>query len=330
MHRGGSSCEADVRLAAFRFRFRVRPDLWGGRVVTVGLLVGVIVPVAVIVMMTAVGLNLSLLSVSSVFRHPRSLVLMTLAQLVLLPVVALTLIALLAPPPLVALAVFAVAISPGGALSNGLTLLVGGNLALSVMMTIATTLLVALTAPAAAGLATASGLLALEGAHRLSAMTISYDLVRVALLPICLGLLCARFLPALAARIRPAFDKMCIAAVLTVIVCSAIVSMPVMKESMPGLLAHAAALSLALTTAGAVASAVLPRENRSASVIEFGVRNLPIALLLASGASPSPEIVAFLLCYLMVNTALLAGYIVLSRGVRLRPARPAPGLGPNP
>jgi bile acid:Na+ symporter, BASS family len=298
----------------------MRPGLQSGRAMTVDLLVGVIVPVAVILMMTAVGLNLSLSSVRSVFRHPRSLVLMTLAQLVLLPVVALALIVLLTPPPLVALAIFAVAISPGGALSNGLTHLVGGNLALSVMMTIATTMLVAVTAPAAAGLATASGLLALEGLHSLSAVTIAYDLARVALLPICLGLLCTRFLPDVAARIRPAFDRLCIVAVVTVLVCSAIVSLPVMQESVAGLLAYAAALSIALLTAGALASALLPREDRSASIIEFGVRNLPIALLLASGSSPSTEIVAFLLCYLLVNTALLAGFTFLSRSVRLRPA----------
>jgi hypothetical protein len=53
-------------------------------------------------------------------------------------------------------------------------------------------------------------------------------------------------------------------------------------------------------------------------VIEFGVRNLPIALILAGGLSPSVEIVAFLLCYFFVSTTALLTLALLNRSVRHR------------
>jgi hypothetical protein len=69
---------------------------------------------------------------------------------------------------------------------------------------------------------------------------------------------------------------------------------------------------------GSVVAPALPAEDRSACVIEFGVRNLPIALILAGGASPSVEIVAFLLCYFFVSTTALLTLALLNRSVRHR------------
>jgi hypothetical protein len=121
---------------------------------TLDLLVDAIVPIAVIVLMTAVGLNLTLTSLRTILKHPRSLLLSTLFQILVLPLAALSLIFLLSPPPLIAIVMFALAISPGGALSNGFTHLAGGNLVLSVMMTIVTTRLVIFTADDVARTAT--------------------------------------------------------------------------------------------------------------------------------------------------------------------------------
>jgi BASS family bile acid:Na+ symporter len=285
---------------------------------SVALLVGVIVPVAVIIVMLAVGLNLRVAAVRESLRHPRSLVACTLLQIVLLPVATLLLIALVAPPPPMAIVMFALAISPGGGLSNVFTHLARGNLALSVMMTIATTLLVAATAPVAAGLASVSGLLPLGGVEALSPIGIAVDLLRAALLPIFLGILCAQFLPAFVERIRPAVDILCMVALVAVVTCSAIVAWPVVHRAGAEYLGYAALLSLVSLVVGSAVSSALPAEDRSACVIEFGIRNLPIALILAGGSGSSIEIVAFLLCYLFVNTTALLGLALLNRSVLRR------------
>jgi BASS family bile acid:Na+ symporter len=286
--------------------------------VSVELLVHVIVPVAVIIVMLAVGLNLRIADVRDSLRYPRSLVICTILQIVLLPAVALLLIALAAPPPLMAIAMFAVAISPGGAMSNVLTHLARGNLALSVVMTIATTLLVSATAPLMAGLASVSGASLLGGAEALSPFGIAADLVRVALIPICLGVLAAHVLPAMVERIRPAADVLCTLAVLTVVACSAVVAWPVVQHQGIALLEHAALLSVASLLVGAAVAFALPGGDRSACVIEFGVRNLPIALVLTGSAGPSTETVAFMLCYFVFGLTAVLGLSFLNRSVLRR------------
>jgi predicted Na+-dependent transporter len=140
---------------------------------------------------------------------------------------------------------------------------------------------------------------------------VALDLVRACLAPICIGLLAARFLPAFADRIRPGMDRLCVIVIATVIVCSAIVAWPVVEQSAGANLGYAAALSLTSLALGAATSAFLPARDRSACSIEFGVRNLAIALLIAGGSNPSAEIVAFLLCYLVVNTLVLVAFALL-------------------
>ena len=251
---------------------------------TVELLVGVIVPISVIIVMAAVGLNLRISDLRESLRQPRSLLICTMLQIVLLPVAALLLVALVAPPPFIGVVMFAIAISPGGALSNILTHLARGNLALSVIMTVATTLLVSVTAPVAAAFASSSGFSPLGGAEALSPGGIAIDLVRVALLPICFGVLLAWRLPAFVERIRPATDVICMLALMTVVACSAVVAWPVVHDAGGQYLGYAALLSLVSLLVGSAVASALPAEDRSACVIEFGVRNLPIALILAGGS----------------------------------------------
>jgi BASS family bile acid:Na+ symporter len=279
---------------------------------TADLLGGVIVPLGVVILMTAVGLNLKIAALRESFRRPRSLVLATVVQIVLLPVAALALVMVLAPPPLLAAAIFAVAISPGGALSKVFTHLARGNLALSVAMTVVTACTVSLTAPAAVGAATAAGLSFVKDGGTLTPVGVALDLFRACLAPICVGLILARTMPAFSDRIRPWVDILCVAVIATVIGSSAIVAWPVVAHSAGEHIGYAAALSLTSLGIGAATSAFLAPKDRSACTIEFGVRNLAIALLIAAGSRPSPEVVAFLLCYLVVNTLVLLAVAVLA------------------
>ncbi len=272
---------------------------------TVGLLVYIMVPLNVVILMTAVGLNLTVGSVRDVLKHPRSLLISTLLQFSLLPTAALGLIWLLEPPAMIALVILAIAISPGGTLSNSFTHLIGGNLALSIVMTTITTLLVSVSAPVVLAIAYTFGLLDMKVASRLDPLSVAWDLARFALLPILAGCLCAHFLPAVASRLRRAMDVLSILAIAVILVSCIVVSLPVIQKAASLTLFYAAAFSLTLFGIGAAVSRLLPREDRSACFIEFGVRNLPIALVLSSGSTPSTEIVAFLLCYFVINTAML-------------------------
>jgi bile acid:Na+ symporter, BASS family len=291
----------------------------GSARVNVELLSSGIVPVCVVIMMFGVGLNLTLASLGGILANPRSLLVGTVLQIVLLPALAIILIAVFAPAPIVALALVAVASSPGGALSNVFTRLVGGNLALSVVMTTVTTLLVSATAPAVLAVALASGVLEQGGAARLDPLQVGFDLMQLALLPIGLGLLTVQVLPRFAGGLRRAADALGVVAFATVLVATTIVSLPALQQTASGPLLYAVLFSLGSLGLGVAVSRILPPGDRSACFMEFGLRNLPVALFLAGSEAPSVDLVAFLFCYFLANsTVLLAtGFLARSRPGRV-------------
>jgi len=61
-----------------------------------------------------------------------------------------------------------------------------------------------------------------------------------------------------------------------------------------------------------------PRD-RSAVMLEFGVRNLPVALILIGGAAPDVRTAAYLLVYFAVSTTLLLAVSLFLRKATLRP-----------
>ena len=287
---------------------------------SVELLASGIVPVCVVIMMFSVGLNLTLASLGGILTNPRSLIVATILQIVLLPGLAIIVIAIFAPEPVVALALIAVAASPGGALSNVFTRLVGGNLALSVVMTTVTTLLVSATAPVVVAVALASGVLAEGGAARLDPLEVGLDLLRLALLPIGLGLLIVHVVPRVASRIRRAADGLSALAFAAVFVATSIVSVPALQQTASGPLLYAVIFSLGSLALGVAVARILPPRDRSACFMEFGLRNLPVALFLAGSGAPSVELVALLFCYFLANTAVMLGLACLARS---RPGRVA-------
>ena len=70
------------------------------------------------------------------------------AQIVLLPLVTFGLILLISPPPSIALGMIVVACCPGGSVSNLLTYLSRGDIAVSVALTATSSMLAALLTPA--------------------------------------------------------------------------------------------------------------------------------------------------------------------------------------
>jgi BASS family bile acid:Na+ symporter len=281
--------------------------------VTVDCLVSVIVPVCLVVLMFSVGLNLTLSSMRDTLRHPRSLVVVTLLQIILLPACALVVIAALGPAPVAAVAILAIAASPGGALSNAFTHMIGGNLALSVMMTTISTILVSATAPVVMAVALGAGVLEQGVGAALDPLSVAFDLLRFALLPIGFGVLVVQVFPAAAPALRRVADRLGMLAVATVLVSSALVSWPVMQQTAPSVMVYALVFSIVALAMGAAASRALPREDRSACVMGFGSRNLPVALVLASGGAPPAELVAFLLGYFLVNVSILFGATMIGR-----------------
>lgn len=98
-------------------------------------LIKVGLPIALILIMTGVGLSLAPRDFSRVFKQPKGFLVGAFAQMMLLPLVAAIIIAAFGLTGEVAIGLFILALCPGGATSNLYSFLARGDVGLSVSLT---------------------------------------------------------------------------------------------------------------------------------------------------------------------------------------------------
>ena len=174
---------------------------------------GVISPLLGVIMF-GMGLTLSPPDLKAVAKRPKDIATGCLAQFTVMPLLALGLSWALALPQELALGVILVGCCPGGTASNVITYLAKGDLALSVGMTAASTLLAPLLTPL---------LVWLLAGTQVSVDTVGMllSIVYVVIAPIVCGLLCQRLLPKATRSVvplLPALSSVAIAMVVGIVV----------------------------------------------------------------------------------------------------------------
>ncbi|MFT4978361.1 MAG: BASS family bile acid:Na+ symporter, partial [Myxococcota bacterium] len=129
--------------------------------------------ISMVILMFGIGTGLKIDDFTRLLTTPRAATIGLLGQLVLLPLLGLLCTHLFALPPLLAAGVILLCACPGGLVSNMLSLLARADVALSVTLTTASTLLAALTLPVWLMIAD-TGLSAspLESAVRITGLTL--------------------------------------------------------------------------------------------------------------------------------------------------------------
>lgn len=133
------------------------------------------------IIMFTMGLTLSIDDFKEIFKQPIKVIVLALAQYLVMPIIAVSLVFLFNLPPEIAIGVILVGSSPGGTSSNVMTFLAKGNVTLSVAATTVTTLLAPIVTPSLT-LLLASTWLDIS----FSAMMVS--ILQVVLIPVLLGL----------------------------------------------------------------------------------------------------------------------------------------------
>ena len=166
------------------------------------------------VIMFGMGLTLSPQDFKIVLSRPKDILIGCLTQFTVMPLLAIGLTWAFALPKELAIGVILVGCCPGGTASNVITYLAKGDLALSVGMTAASTLLAPLLTPLLVW--TLAGTMV-----DVDTMGMLMSIVYVVIAPIVCGLLCQQFLPGLTKRVTPylpAFSSVVIALVVGIIV----------------------------------------------------------------------------------------------------------------
>lgn len=273
------------------------------------------IAIALMIMVFGVALGLRSDDFSFLLRRRRLFAGGLAAQIAGLPLLTLLLVNLLAPPPSIALGMLVVACCPGGASSNLLTYLARGNVAYSVALTAASSVLAAVLTPASILFwshtygPTADLLRSIE----LNAFAFLLQTTLLLGLPLVLGMIIAARIPDVACRLRPKMALLGTLALAGVIAYGVVHFFVLLAPALP-LLAGVGIAHNALAFGGGLLAGHLlgaDRAARRALTFEVGIQNsgLAIVILLAQleGLGGAAAIAAFW----GVWHLLAGGFIVL-------------------
>ena len=228
------------------------------------------------IIMLGMGMTLHWQDFSHVLRHPRDLGLGLVVQFGCMPLLAFALCHVFALPPELALGMILVGTAPGGTASNVLTFIARGDVAFSVAMTAAATLVSLLLTPPLTWLLGGVWVPVDMGG-------LFWSIVKIVLVPVLLGLLLHHFQRGLVDRLMP-FLPLASALVITLVIAGIIaVNAQNILSAGPAIFAAVIAHNLLGLAVGWFAACRLrfapPR--RRALAIEIGTQNSGLATALA-------------------------------------------------
>ncbi len=275
-----------------------------------------IVMTILFVLMFDLGLTLKTEDFKRVFQYPKALVVAMTGQLILLPALAFALGLLFRLPPLFFIGLVLIGCCPGGSSSNIFSKLAGGDVALSVSLTAFSSLVTLVTIPFVLSLAASvTGSQGVE-IHLPVGKLLIQNLVLM-LLPILLGFVMARKLPAAAVSAERILSKCAFPALMLIVTIFFIQHYHTIADNLA-----AAGLSVAgLLVAATVLSSCLSRlvrlsvAQRRTVTIEVGMQNAAQAIAIAS--SPfifnSAEMAIPPIIYSLLMNLLLLPYVAVIR-----------------
>ena len=276
-------------------------------------------PIALFIIMIGIGLTLTAADFHREARQPRGVVVGTLAQLVLMPALGFAVAALLRLEPVIAVGLVIVAACPGGSTSNLIAYLARANVALSIVLTVLSSVAAIVTLPLYVNLALGWWPIGAEAAVRMPVGQTVALLVGIILVPVTIGMAVRRRAPERAASLEKAvslFGGVVLLALIVAIVYS-------VRDRFWELMGTAGPAALLLNLAGVAAGflsaalAGLSGPDRLTTGIELGVKNSTIGMLVAvtligSEAMAVPAAVYGLVMY-------LSGFALVMFGQRAFP-----------
>ena len=214
------------------------------------------------VVMFGMGMTLRLSDFAQIIRRPRDVLIGLVAQFTIMPLVAYALAIMFALPADLAAGVIIVGTCPGGTSSNVMTYLAKGDLALSVSMTMTSTILAPLVTPI---------------------LAMMFSIAQIVILPIVAGIIINHLFAPFVARITKILPIVSIIAILLIV--GGVVSVNAEKIFATGLLIMLVVIlhNLSGYALGYVAAKIFGMDLAAAKAvsIEVGMQNSGLATSLA-------------------------------------------------
>jgi len=282
-------------------------------------MITLLLPLGLAFIMLSIGLGLRVEDFTRVLRQPLALGAGLVNQLVLLPLLAAGLVAIYAGEPVFALGIMALAACPGGITSNLLTVLAGGNAALSVSMTAVSSMVGIVSVPLILGLS--QGLLMGEAeAVSLPLGQILGGVFGVTGVPIALGMLLNRTAPRFSEAVRPAARGLATGIFVLIVVGAFVGQRETMMAHVADIGPYVLALNLGTMALGLLTARLLRLDLADSVAIsmEAGLQNAALAIFIATSLLDRPEMVVPAILYALMMNLSAAVLIAWARAARTR------------
>lgn len=237
-------------------------------------------PIALFIIMIGIGMTLTIRDFRQVAVYPKGMIVGTVAQILVMPLIAFALASLLAVPPAIAVGLVIIAACPGGTTSNLFVLLARGNIALSIVLTVSASLITILTLPMFTNLAL-DFYLGTQEAVVLPVWKTVGMLVGIVLFPVAIGMVVRTRNPAMAKKAEGVVSIFG-GIVLAVLIVGLIYGV---RDQIWDLLKQAGPATFLLNIAGITLGllvgrgAGLTQRESLAVAVELGIKNGTIALM---------------------------------------------------
>ncbi len=273
-------------------------------------------PLILFLLMTIVGLELTLADFGRVLASPRAVVGGTLGQWVLLPVMTWGVVVAFELTPAFGAGAVLVAVSPGAGMSNVVVALARANVALSVTLTATASVFAAIILPPIAS--SMMGLF-VDGTASIEVpvQRLIIQLLLTLLAPIAFGMWMRRHHPDRADRLGPVLMRVTLA-VIVVVVAAGIATAPEEQRNMEGGARALAAAGVWTLLAGLMGWGVgallrLSAEDRFTFAVEFAARNIAVSAIVAMSGLERLDLTFFSGAYAMVGYPLVVTAVLIRR-----------------
>jgi len=249
-------------------------------------------PIALMIIMAGMGLGLTFGDFREVLVRPKAMIVGTVAQVLLIPMLAFGISNLMGLSSAIAVGLVIIAACPGGTTSNIFTLLARGNVALSIVLTVLASLITIVTIPLFTNAALGYyGAGEAETIVQLPVLKTVVTLSVVIIIPVLAGMLIRRRSLESAQRAEKYVGKFGLT-VLVILILAIIVGT---RDQIVSLLAQAGPAAVALNLAGIAAGIAASKllgvslEDGLTIAIEVGIKNGTIGLMVTLTLLQSAE-----------------------------------------
>ncbi|MBD2187204.1 bile acid:sodium symporter family protein [Pseudanabaena sp. FACHB-723] len=244
----------------------------------------VVLPVALALIMLGMGLSLKFEDFQRITKYPKAVAVGLTSQILLLPIIGFGITQVVVMPPTIAVGLMMIAIAPGGVSSNMVTYLAGGDVALSVTLTVFSSLITIVTIPILANLAL-NYFMGQNATISLPIAATMGQIFLITIIPIAIGMYIHYQFPDLARKLEKVTSRLAIAFLALIILILLIREWSRLPDFIVQAGAGVVLLNLCSMTAGFAISKLLNLNlpQQICVAVEVGIQNGTLAIAITAG-----------------------------------------------